>query len=146
MVVGLTRPDPSVSITRGYPQPALFERKRAWLRGAFPFQEIDERVLRIEVQPDEQAVLRAMAEQAARLYEEYDFGERMEKNTRHLVDVMLQSTLTNYALQGGYDSAADVSLWTGQSGVPFYDPRWQVDFGYQSLNHDILAQQRVVVA
>ena len=144
MIEGLTSPDLAFTITRTYPQRALFEQKRIWLQGAFPFEQVAERTLRITIHPDDNAAQRAMAEQAARLYEEYDFGQRPTKNSRHLVDVMLQSALTNYALRGGYDSAADVSRLSGQSGVPFFASRGQLDFGYQSLQHDVLAQQRVV--
>ncbi len=145
MIVGLTSPDASFTITRAYPQPVLFEQKRAWLRGAFAFAEIDERVLRITVRPDDQAVPRAILEQTARLYEEYDFGLRNDKNSRHLIDVMLQSALTNYALRGAYASAADICRGTGRSGVPFLDALGRPDFGYESLNHDILTQRRMAV-
>ena len=138
IVEELTSPSLSFTVTRSYPDLAMFQSKTKWLEDRFPFQKVGPHTLRITVLPDANALQRAFVEQRNLRYSSYDFGKRDKKNSRTAVDVLLQSALTNYALGGQYDSYVDANV-DGSEGVPFGS------FGYLSLDQDILAQDTVFV-
>ncbi|MFI0141499.1 hypothetical protein [Streptomyces luteogriseus] len=132
MIERLTSVENGFFIRRRY-TPEEFEAKRSWLSGAFPFMQIGTFDLWIWIWADSAAPARALAEQEGRQSQEYDFGARDVKNTRLLGDVMLQSALTNYALRGQYDSAADCDRITAAQGIPFNS------VGYQALDRDVFS-------
>jgi hypothetical protein len=130
----LGSPAESFPIVRAY-TPEAYARKRAWLSGAFRFEEAGTNTLRIWIHLDPDARARAVAEQEGRRFRDYDFGVRGRKNSRLLGDVLIQSALTNYALRGRYDSAADRHRDTGARGLPPPD----VSEGHRALHEDILS-------
>jgi hypothetical protein len=136
----LTRPKASFVVTRWYRDPQLFQAKMRWLQGIFPYDVVGNQTLTITVVPDDNALPRAFVEQQNRWYLEYDFGQRHKKNSRGIIDVLLQSAITNYALRGQYDSAMDADRTDGVKGVPFGS------FGYLSLDYDILGRETSYIA
>jgi tetratricopeptide (TPR) repeat protein len=131
----LTSPELAFTITRTYPDAQHYRARKEFLQGGgFGFREVGKLTLAIIVHPDENAIHRALAEQAHRLYPDYGFDEREKekRNTRHAVDVLLQAALTNLALKGRYDSAADADREDNIKGVPFGT------YGYLAMDQDIL--------
>jgi hypothetical protein len=133
MVERLTSADAYFMIVRAYPA-GRFQQKRRWLSGAFPFRQVNDNSLEIRIHADADAPARAVVEQEGRLFPQYDFEGRDQKNSRLLGDVLLQSALTNYVMRGRYDSARDCDRDSGERGVlpPDDSP------GHQALYEDIL--------
>jgi len=142
MIDGLTSPNVGFEIRRAYPEPALYEARKRFLQSAFLFVEAGMQTLRIWVAPDATAAARAADEHAARRHRTYDFtGERA--NTRHLIDVLIQATLTNYVLQGHYVAEADIDTRTGAGGVPLPGDA-NTRFALDALLQDFLSGSRVI--
>ncbi|MGW8378251.1 hypothetical protein [Streptomyces sp. ODS28] len=138
LVERLTAPENGFAIRRRYTAPD-FEAQRDWLSGAFPFVQIGSSALWIWICADAAAPERALAEHEGRRWREYDFGAREWKNSRLLVDVMVQSALTNYALRGRYDSVSDCHRDTEEQGVAFGSP------GYEALDRYVSSVPRELV-
>jgi hypothetical protein len=132
IVERLTSPEAVFGIVRSYP-PGEFENKCQWLSSAFSFRQAGERTLQIWIHADPDAPTRAIAEQEGRWFREYDFGVREQTNSRLLVDVMVQSALTNYMMRGEYDSAGDCDRVTGERGIAVSGD----SPGYRALLEDI---------
>lgn len=122
MVEGLTGPIVGFEIVRRYPNPEVFRARVAWLSGfhgdRITMTTVAPDALRILVRPDESATGRAAEEHSHRRHQRYYFGDAPRGDTRKIVDVLLQSAITNYVLQGNYVAAADVDQRRGQGGVP----------------------------
>lgn len=116
--------------------PVVAQARTAWLAGAFPVEQRD-RALVVWISADPAAAGRAATEHDGRRFREYAFGVRRPKNSRLVVDVMVQSALTNYAMQGRYDSEGDCDRDTGERGLPPPDS----SPGHAALVEDILGQQ-----
>ncbi len=144
MVEGLTSPEVGVEIRRAYRDRELFKARKAFLEPAFRVSEAGPQTLRIWLAPDATAPGRAVEEHRARLRTTYDFQGARE-NTRHLNDVLIQATLTNYALRGHYVAEADLDDRTGLGGVrmPSHDDAESV-FVHEMLWNDFLTGSRVV--
>lgn len=125
MIEGLTSPRISFEIVRRYPDPAAFRRRLAWLSeftgDSVKVSQIAPDTLRMQIAPDETTAERAAAEHAHRRYSRYHFGDAKTKDTRKANDVLMQSAITNYVLQGNYVAVADVDRRTGSGGVPLPD-------------------------
>jgi len=142
IVEGLTSPVMGFWIVRPLRREVIKQRM-LWLEGTFNALLISENELGIWVKPDAGAPSRALLEQDGRLFREYDFGARARRNSRLLVDVMVQSALTNYAMRGRYDSASDNDRMTRARGVP--RPGWGSGAGstdeYRSLIREVVHGQ-----
>jgi tetratricopeptide (TPR) repeat protein len=139
IVEELTTPKLSFTVIRKYDDPRLFQAKVQWLEGYFNFEVVDKQTLSIQVSVDANALIRAILEHKNRKFLDYNFGQRDEKNSRNVVDVLLQSAITNYALRGNYDSSFDEDRTDQTSGVP------TESFGALSLDYDILGIETVVI-
>jgi hypothetical protein len=111
-----------------------YRAKSAWLRGNFGFERRDEARMAIRIAPDSNALARAILEGSHKRFSGYNFDGNGLKNSRSAIDVLCQSALMNYALQGCYDSKTDSSRMDQSTGISFNS------IGYLSLDNDILGR------
>ncbi|NET36383.1 MAG: hypothetical protein F6K19_30880 [Cyanothece sp. SIO1E1] len=135
----LTRPETSFTVIRKYKDQKAFQAKMVWLKDKFDMEVIGDQEIRINIKPDKNAFERAVKEFNNRKMEDYDFGQRKEKNSRLAIDVLFQSAINNYALNGYYDSNTDTDTRDGTTGVPFGS------YGYLSIPKDIFGEEMVII-
>jgi len=148
MIEGLTSPRVAFEIVRRYPDPVSFRRRLAWLSefagDHVKVWQLAPDTLRMLISPDETTAERAAAEHAHRRHTRYHFGDAETGDTRKAVDVLVQSVITNYVLQGNYAAAADVDRRTGLGGVPMPDSEKDT-YSYNCMLQDLGRSIRVVL-
>jgi len=130
----ITGPERAFTIQRTYPDQAQFQARCRFLDGCFKYHVVGPRTLAIRVTPDAHAYERAILEQRHRKYDS-DLQENPTRNSRSVIEVLLQSAFTNLALRGRYDSRTD-SDRDGSRGLA------PETYGYQCLDHDICHLER----
>jgi hypothetical protein len=132
IVAELTGPDIRFASTRVIQDAKFLQAKMRWLQNRFDYQLIGNDILRVYVRPDKNALSRAVFEEEHRRFAGYDFGQWQQKNTRSAVDVLLESAMMNYAMEGSYDSHTDSNWRDGTKGLS------PDTLGYMLMDIDIL--------
>ncbi len=131
----VTSPRLAFTITRRFLSEAALKARCRFLDGHFAYRVLGPRVLSTIVTPDRHALERAVLEQDHRKFR-WDFEPNRERNSRSVVEVLLQSAFTNLALQGGYDSSYDAGPDGSRGTIPD-------SYGVQCLDLDIVHRERV---
>lgn len=137
IVERLTSPQLRFRLYRQWEDAKEFEAKLRWFSNRTPHRVVDDQSLTFTVMPDANALSRAILEHNNRAFPDFDFGLRGRKNSRSVIDVLVQSALMNYSMHGEYDSELDTNQFDHTRGLP------SGSYGELSLDFDIFGRSRI---
>lgn len=126
----VTTPNLCFLVVCHYPNKQSFDERVTWLKTFCNFRVLSDQTLLIYMSPDKNALSRALLEQTNLCHQVSQFEQKTE-NTRNIIDVLLQSSMMNYAMEGKYDSNLDINSKTHERGLS------ERSKGYIALDYDL---------